>query len=138
MLGIRSAGRPFGTPGSQDATFRSAPRLVLGLGMSGLASAIENHFQMQGWEVVRTTCAAEAGRYARRHRTNAIVLPVEAGDESGLLICAKLNMLNKRARIILVGPENDRLMNFAKMAGAVGYIPSNCGTAAIVRAVLGN
>lgn len=138
MLGIRSAGRPAGNRGSSESIQRKAPRLVLGLGISGLASAVEAYFRNQGWEVVRKPCAAEAGRYAHSHRATAVVLPVDAGGESGLLTCAKLGVSKKKARVVLVGPEDERLMRYAKLAGAAGYIPGNCGTAAIVRAVLGN
>lgn len=138
MLGIRSVGQPASLRGPQDAVNRKAPRLVLGLGLSGLASAVETYFRNQGWEVVRLANAAEAGRYAHTHRTTAVILPVETGDESGLLTCAKLALSKRKSRVVLLGPEDDRLLAFAKHAGAAGYIPANCGVAAIVRAVTGN
>lgn len=106
--------------------------------MSGLAAAVETYFRNKGWEVVRTATAVEAGRYAHRHRATAVVLPIDGGPESGLLTCVKVTASRPRTRVVLIGPEDDQLMRFARMAGAAGYIPSGCGTAAIARAVLGN
>ena len=137
-MSTRTAVREAGTCGTLDATRTKAPRLVLGLGMSGLAAAVESHFRNKGWEFVRAATAHEAGRYAHRHRATAVVLPVEAEPESGLLTCAKIAASRPRVRVVLVGPEDERLMRFARLAVAVGYIPSGCGTAAVARAVLGN
>ena len=137
-MSTRTVVREAGNCGTLDAARKKAPRLVLGLGMSGIAAAVETHFRNKGWEVVRTANAEEAGRYAHRHRATAVVLPVEAEPESGLLTCAKIAAVRPRTRVVLVGAEDERLMRFARLAGAVGYIPSGCGTAAIARAVLGN
>jgi DNA-binding NarL/FixJ family response regulator len=138
MSGIRTLGSVGGGRGGVECPRRKAPRLVLGLGVSGLATAVDAHFRSLGWDVARAPSGEEAGRLARRHKATAVVLPVESTTESGLLTCAKLAITKPHARVVLLGPEDPRLARFARFAGAVGYLPAGAGTAAVVRAVLGN
>jgi DNA-binding NarL/FixJ family response regulator len=138
MTGIHTLGNVGGSRGGVCCPRRKAPRLVLGLGVSGLAAAVENHFRNLGWDVARAGNGEEAGRMAHRHKAAAVVLPVESQTESGLLTCAKLAITRPNARVVLLGPEDRRLARFARYAGAVGYLPAGAGVAAIVRAVLGN
>jgi DNA-binding NarL/FixJ family response regulator len=131
MTGIRAPKNRSGSTALIEPR-KKAPRLVVGLGVSGLGAAVEAHFRRLGWDVTRAASGAEAAELAHRCRTTAVVLPAEAEAESGLLTCAKLTAARPQARVVLVGPENAQLARFARYAGAVGYIPDNCG------AVLGN
>jgi DNA-binding NarL/FixJ family response regulator len=138
MTGIRSPKNSSGSSCLIEPTKKKAPRLVLGLGVSGLAAAVEAHFRKLGWDVTRAGTAEEAAQLAHRSRTTAVVLPFQVGAESGLLTCAKLTAARPAARVVLIGPEDPKLARYARFAGAVGYIPDNCGVAAVARAVLGN
>ena len=115
-----------------------APRLVVGLGVSGVAAAVENHFRANGWDVARSMTGMEAGKLAQRTRATAVVLAVGAEPESGLLTCAKLTAVRPGVRVVLVGPECPRLAKYARYAGAISYLPEGSGVSAIVRAVLGH
>ena len=134
MIGTRS----INTRGSAELVRKKAPRLVLGLGLSGLASAVEAHFRNLGWEVLRSDDGDEAGRQAHRMRTTAVVLSMAPATESGLLTCAKIRLTRPTARVVLVGPEGQQFARYARFAGAVGYVPDSASVAAIARAVLGN
>lgn len=116
---------------------KKAPRLVLGL-TTDLASEVEGYFRGLGWDVTHAGSGAEAGRVALRNKATAVVLTAEAVTESGLLTCAKLSLVRPHPRVVLVGPEDARLMRYARLAGAVGYLPDGAGVAAVARAVLGN
>ena len=117
---------------------KKAPRLVLGLGLSGLAAAVDGRFRTRGWDVVRAGTGDEAARVAFRYKAPVVVMAVEGDAESGVLACAKLVLGRPLARVVLVGPEDRRLAKFARLAGAVGYLPRDAGPAAIERAVMGN
>lgn len=114
-----------------------APRLIVGLGVSGVAAAVENYFKANGWDVTPAKSGLEAGKLAHRSRATAVVLAVGAEPESGLLTCAKLTAVRPGVRVILVGPECPRLTKYARFAGAAGYLPEGAGVSAIVRAVQG-
>jgi DNA-binding response OmpR family regulator len=116
---------------------KKAPRLILGL-TTELAGMVESHFRGLGWDVTHAVNATEVGRLARRNKATAVVLAAETVTESGLLTCAKLSLVRPHTRVVLVGPENQRLIRYARLAGAVGYLPEGSGVAAVARAVLGN
>lgn len=115
---------------------KKTPRLVLGL-TADLAGAVEGYFRDLGWDVTHAA-GADAGRLARRNKATAVVLTTETVTESGLLTCAKLSLVRPHPRVVLVGPEDARLRRYARLAGAVGYLPEGAGVAAVARAVLGN
>lgn len=114
-----------------------APRLIVGLGVSGVTAAVENHFLASGWDVMPAKNGMEAGRLAQRYRASAVVLAAGAEPESGLLTCAKLTAVRPGVRVVLVGPDSQRLAKYARYAGATAYLPEGAGVSAIVRAVLG-
>ncbi len=120
-----------------DAVRRKAPRLVLGIGSGPLAKAVEAHFHALGWDVCRGESAADARRLAVRKRAAAVVLTTDALPESGLLSCAKLTAVGSGCRVVLVGPDCDRQSRYARLAGAVSYLPDGVGVAAVARAVVG-
>ena len=117
---------------------KKAPRLVLGLPGGVLADEVEGYFRATGWDVVRAKSAEDAAQLAYRGKATAVVLPVDATTESGLLVCAKLKVARPATRVVLVGPAENRLARFARFAGAVGYLSAGVGAAAVARAVLGS
>lgn len=116
---------------------KKSPHLILGLGLSGMAAAVDAHFRTLGWEVVRLN-AEEAARLAQRQKATAIVLSLDSFPESGLLQCAKIRLVHPHARIVLIGPESSQNTRFARFAGAAGYLPDRVTAPAVARAVLGN
>jgi hypothetical protein len=138
MTGIRTLGNAANHRGGCELVRKKAPRLVLGLGVSGLAVAVEAHFRRLGWEVTHAGCGTDVSQYVHRHRATAVVLPYNCATESGLLTCAKLSLTRPQARVVFLGPEDEQLMQFARLAGAAGYLPEGAGVAAVARAVLGN
>lgn len=120
---------------ANDSGWRKRSRLVLGLGATPLARALESYFREQGWDVVHAKSNDELRQLSMR--STAIVMTTESLPETGLLTCAKVTTTRRRPRVVLLGPENVRMARFARFAGAVGYLPEGCGAAAVVRAVLG-
>lgn len=114
-----------------------AHRLVLGIGVGPLAKAVEAHFHALGWDVSRAETAAEAGKLAIGKRATVVVMTTDALPESGLLSSAKLITTRPGCRVVLVGPDCSRQMRYARLAGAVSYLPDGVGASAIVRAVIG-
>ncbi len=123
--------------GPAEAVRRKAPRLVLGVRCGPLAKAVEAHFHGLGWDVCKADTGADVGGLATRKRAAAVVLATDALPESGLLTCAKLMAQRPSCRVVLVGPACDRLKRYAKLAGAVSYLPDGVSAAAVVRAVGG-
>jgi DNA-binding NarL/FixJ family response regulator len=113
---------------------KKAPRLVVGLG-GPLGKAVEAHFAAAGWDVCRVE--GDAGKAAAGKRASAVVLATSGQAESGYLSCAKLTAVRPHCRVVLVGPDDRRAARFARLAGAVGYLPDGAGVAAVVRAVAG-
>lgn len=111
---------PCGGKPVPDKSAKKAPRLVLGLGASPLATAAAVAFRADGWEVAIVTGGEDARRLAVRGRAHVLVLA--AGGN--LLETAKLvTALPKRTKVVLVGPD-------AELATASGYL----GAAFVVEA----
>jgi DNA-binding response OmpR family regulator len=95
---------------------RTGPRLVVG-GWA-FAARLAAHLRDLGWDVHTATDAAEVRRLAHRKKPYAVLLPVEAMDESGYLTCAKLRQCLPRVKVVLVGRE--RTAEAERFAGFVG------------------
>jgi len=96
---------------------RKAPRVVLA-GGPGFASRAAEYLYLMGLDVCSARSAADLHALAIRHRTAAVVLPVEAGGESGFLTCAKLRLTRPKLKVVLVGDESQRSQRFARFLGA--------------------
>src|SRR3954447_22215523 len=112
---------------------KKIPRLVLG-SAGGASADVEAHFRKIGWDVTRAASAEEASQLAYRGKATAVVLPVDATIESGLLVCAKLKVARPGTRGVRVGRADTRLPRSARSAGAVGSLPAAAGAAAVARA----
>ena len=135
MTGTLEYPTPTRTPA--DGVRRKPPKLVLGLGATGLAEQVAAHFRDLGWDVAHAATGADAGRAAYKCKPTAVVMSAELPGESGFLACAKVRLTRPAMRVVLVGPEGGRNAGWARQAGAAGYLPETAGVAAVARAVLG-
>lgn len=101
----------------RDAKRKAAPRVVLA-GGPGFAARAAEYLYLMGLDVRSATNADDLHSLAMRHRTAAVVLPVEAGGESGFLTCAKLRLSRPKLKIVLVGDPTPRVQRFAGFVGA--------------------
>ncbi len=130
----RAAGGGCATACAPDGR-RKAPRLVLA-GAGGSSAAIAAHFRRLGWEVIPADTVADVRRLAVRKRAAAVVLPADAGGESGWLACAKLVRSAPKLKVVLVGGERTAdAERLAAFAGAAGFVSEADGPDAIARAV---
>ncbi len=114
------------------------PKLVLGLIHGDLSRDLANYFASQGWRVCTADTSREVRQVAFNKSATAVVLPVKASrGESGFLTCAKLKATRPQTRVVLVGPANPALEQFALFAGATGYVTENMGHEAIRDLILG-
>ena len=96
---------------------RSARRVVLAVWVR-FRSKVAEMFHKHGWEVFMM---GDGGVHAITAETEpqVVVLPEDAGDESGYLTCAKLRLVRPELRLVIVGaertPERER---FAEFVGA--------------------
>jgi DNA-binding response OmpR family regulator len=84
-----------------------------------LGTQVADHFRELGWEVFTVTTEHDVHAAAAETNPHAILLPEDAGDESGYLACAKLLQTQPELKVVVVGAErtakNER---FAKFVGA--------------------
>jgi hypothetical protein len=96
---------------------RKAPRVVVA-GGPGFAARAAEYLYLMGLDVCSAHSAADLHALAIRHRTAAVVLPVEAGGESGFLTCAKLRLTRPKLKVVLVGDDSPRTQRLARFVGA--------------------
>jgi hypothetical protein len=99
-----------------EAGKRKAPRVVFG-GGPAFAARVADPFHRLGWEVCAATEETLHALTVRKNPT-AVLLPVEAGAESGYLTCAKLRLARPKLRVVLVGKQTPRAERFARFVGA--------------------
>src|SRR5438093_2477637 len=97
---------------------RAAKRVVLA-GRFKLGAKVAERFRKLGWEVFTVTTDHDVHAAAAETDPHAILLPEDAGDESGYLACAKLRQTQPDLKVVVVGaertPERER---FAEFVGA--------------------
>ncbi|HEY3789722.1 MAG TPA: hypothetical protein VGL71_12750, partial [Urbifossiella sp.] len=96
---------------------RRAPRVVLA-GGPGFAAGAAEYLYLMGMDVCSAASSADLHALAIRPRTAAIVLPVEAGGESGFLTCAKLKYTRPKLKFVLIGDPSPYSERFARFVGA--------------------
>lgn len=96
---------------------RKAPRVVLA-GGPGFAARAAEYLYLMGLDVCSAASPADLHALAIRNRTAAVLLPVEAGGESGFLTCAKLRLTRPKLKIVLVGEPTPRSERLARFVGA--------------------
>ena len=102
--------------GGPETGKRKAPRVVFG-GGPAFAARVAEQFRRLGW----TVCTADGEElYALAIRKNpaAVVIPIDAADESGYLTCAKLRLTWPELRVVLVGERTPKAERFARFVGA--------------------
>jgi hypothetical protein len=97
---------------------RSAKRIVL-VGRFRMGAKVADHFRKLGWEVFTVPTEHDIHAAAAETDPHAILLPEDAGDESGYLACAKLRMTQPNLKVVVVGDERTpRRERFARFVGA--------------------
>ena len=113
------------------------PRAVV-VGNSTFAGNAADQFRKLGWEAF--TIAAEDGLAPNvlAKKPNAVLLPVDAGAESGHLIAAKLRKVKPKLKVVLLGGKRTaEAERFAKFVGATFAVESD-GAGKVVAVVTGN
>ena len=113
---------------------RLARRVVLA-GAFPHGANLAEQFRRHGWEVLTVSPEHDVHAAAAEASPHAVILPEDAGDESGYLACAKLQLTRPELKVVVVGsertPERERLAEFV---GAVFATPTD-GACELVKAV---
>jgi hypothetical protein len=97
---------------------RTARRVVLA-GRFQLGAKVADQFRKMGWEVHTITTEDDVHMAAAETNPHAILLPEDAGDESGYLACAKLRLTRPKLKVVVVGAERSpKRERFAQFVGA--------------------
>ncbi len=111
--------------------------LVLAHTDIGFAAVASRQFRVLGWDVYLARTGAEARRLSEKLAPAVVVLDVDLADESGWLLCDKLNRERSGRKVILIAadltPEHERLASFV---GAAALICQRDGIPALVNEVL--
>jgi CheY-like chemotaxis protein len=110
-----------GSPCKIALTFsapRSAKRVVL-VGRFKLGAKVAERFRKLGWEVHTVTSDHDVHAAAAETSPHAVLLPEDAGNESGYLACAKLRQRQPDLKVVVVGTEwTPQRERFAEFVGA--------------------
>jgi DNA-binding response OmpR family regulator len=113
------------------------PCLVLAHMDIGFASRVSRQFRLLGWNVYLARTGAEVRRLTKKLAPALVVVDVDLADESGWLVCDKLNRDQSGSKVVLIAahqaPEHERLASFV---GAAALIWQQDGIAALVNEVL--
>ena len=113
------------------------PCLVLAHTDIGFAARVSRQFRLLGWNVYLARTGAEVRRLAQKLAPAVVAVDVDLADESGWLICDKLNREHSASKVVLIAahqsPEHERLASFV---GAAALISQQDGIAALVNEVL--
>ena len=112
----------------KDGAKRKAPRIVLA-GGPGFALRAAEYLYLMGLDVCSAITEADLHALAIRSRTAAVVLPIEAGGESGFLLCAKLRLMRPKLKVVLIGDPTPRIERFARFVGAGFATEADAGDA---------
>ena len=112
---------------------RAAKRVVLA-GRFKLGAKVADQFRDLGWEVFTVTTDHDVHAAAAETDPHAVLLPEDAGEESGYLACAKLLRTQPELKVVVVGeertPERER---FAEFVGA-SFVTEADGVSELVSA----
>jgi CheY-like chemotaxis protein len=113
------------------------PCLVLAHADIGFAARASRQFRLHGWDVYLARTGVEVRHLTKKVAPAVVVVDVDLADESGWLLCDKLNREQSVPKVILVGtnltPEHERLASFV---GAAALLWQQDGIAALVDEVL--
>jgi hypothetical protein len=114
---------------------RSARRVVLA-GRFPLGAKAADQLRKLGWEVLTVAPGRDLHEAAAEAEPHAMLVPEDAGDESGYLACAKLLQSRPELKVVLVGPQrSDRSERFAEFVGAE-FVAETDGVSELVAAVV--
>jgi hypothetical protein len=100
------------------ATVARKPRAVV-VGNSLFAANAADQFRKLGWDVCTIAKSDDLTGAVLAKKPSAVILPAEAGTESGHLIAAKLKKAKPKLKVVLVGSEHTlEAERFAKFVGA--------------------
>ena len=117
----------------KDAKQKAAPRIVIA-GRPGFAARAAEYLYLLGLDVCEADSPADLHALAIRHRTAAVVLPIESCGESGFLTCAKLRLTRPKLKFVLVGEATPRIERFARFVGA-GFATEEDTADAVLRLI---
>jgi DNA-binding response OmpR family regulator len=111
--------------------------LVLAHSDIDFAARASRQFRLLGWDVYLARTGAEARRLTEKLSPAVVVLDVDLADESGWLLCDKLNREQPSSKVLLVAvdptPEHERLASFV---GAAALVWQQEGISELVHEVL--
>ena len=114
---------------------RAARRVVLG-GRFKLGAKVADQFRKLGWEVITVATDHDVHAAAAETDPHAVLLPEDAGDESGYLAAVKLRQSQPELKVVVVGsersPERER---FAEFVGA-SFVTEADGVSGLVNAAV--
>ena len=93
-------------------------RVVLAAPASADAMALTMALRHAGFTVYRAGSVDQIRRLLDASRATAAVLATELGDETGWLMCAKLQWSHPDVRVLLFGPETPSRIRLARFVGA--------------------
>jgi DNA-binding response OmpR family regulator len=121
----------------EDAHKELRQSVVLALTDSMFAARAIRHFRWLGWEVHLTQSGDAVHPLARAFAPAVVVLQTELPDESGWLVCEKLNREAVVPKVILVGHRRSADQErFASFVGAAALVTQKEGIAALATEVL--
>jgi len=102
----------------------------------GFAARASRQLRLLGWDVYLARTGAEARHLTEKLAPAVVVLDVGLADESGWLLCDKLNRDRSGRKVILIAaeptPEYERLASFV---GATALIWQQDGISALTNEV---
>jgi hypothetical protein len=114
---------------------RAARRVVLA-GRFPLGAKVADQLRVLGWEVLTVGAGRDLHEAAAEAKPHAILLPEDAGCESGYLAGAKLLISRPELKVVVVGAaRTPRSERFAEFVGAE-FVAESDGVSELVAAVV--
>lgn len=114
---------------------RPVKRVVLA-GRFALGATVADQFRKLGWEVITVTSDHDVHAAAAETEPHAVLLPEDAGDESGYLACAKLLQTQPELKVVVVGEQRTaERERFAEFVGAA-FVAETDGASGLVNAAV--
>ena len=122
--------------GRDTQTQAAPPSGVVLAGRFKHGAKVADHFRKLGWEVFTVTTEHDVHATAAETDPHAILMPEDAGDESGYLACAKLRLTQPNLKVVLVGnARTPRQERFAEFVGA-SFVTEADGVTGLVAAAV--
>jgi CheY-like chemotaxis protein len=120
----------------QDNVAVSRPVLLIGHPTAEYADLVCRYFDGRGWETHQATSGREVRAKARELSPDVIVLGTNLPDESGWLICEKLQQERSGRRVVLVAERwTTDYQHFADFVRASAVVHEEAGVQALAEAI---